>query len=173
MSGLTSNTHQNGHNGMSLGTRREHEGLRVVALANSPRMMREALERALDGVPGILIVDLDGNPEKVEELAQQIQVNWLIVTLEQGTAVSRRVRRLLHRIPGLSLLAVSPEGDRVEVLIEEEGQIRRFTYWGVRLTSLIALLRSTVSGAEFAHPPLPPLDFPDSSIVKNCQDLTN
>jgi hypothetical protein len=164
MNGLTSNGTQSGWN----------SGLRVVALANTPRLMREAMERALMDVPGILIVDLDGNPEKVEELSQQIQVNWLVVTLESGTTMSRRVRRLLHRIPTLSLLAVSPDGDRVEVLVEQDGQIHRYTYWGVRLTSLISLLRCSSDGIEGPYPPLPPMDFPNShSMLRNCKDIPN
>lgn len=106
---------------------RMHEGLRVVAVANSPRMMREALERALEGVPGILVVDLGGEPERAEELSRQIQVNWLVVTLEHGASMSRRIRRLLHRVPSLAILALSPDGDRVEMLVERGGQLRRFT----------------------------------------------
>lgn len=144
---------------------RMHEGLRVVAVANSPRMMREALERALEGVPGILVVDLGGEPERAEELSRQIQVNWLVVTLEHGASMSRRIRRLLHRVPSLAILALSPDGDRVEMLVERGGQLRRFTYWGVRLTSLIAILRYMDSGEEIAYPPFPQLESMESQAA--------
>jgi hypothetical protein len=148
MNGLTSDVLRDGFR--QDGSYRE--GLRVVAVANTPRLIREALERALDGVPGLLVVDLGGDPERAEELARQIQVNWLVVTLEPGAAMSRRVRRLLHRVPSLSILGLSAEGDRVEIVVDRGGQLRRYTYWGVRLSSLIGILRGAEKAEERLYP---------------------
>jgi hypothetical protein len=115
----------------------------LIILNNEPRMMREMLQRALDSTTGFIVVDQCSDLNQMSELLQQVQLDWLVVTLGPDGTISREAITLLKRTPSLSLMALSPDGVRAEVLIKcgREQEINAFHLIEIRLTALVSILR--------------------------------
>ena len=114
----------------------------LIVLANEPRMMRDLLQRALDGTPGLIVVDQATDLNRLGELFQQVQLDWLVVTLSADGQIGREAQLYFRRIPTLSLLALSADGSRAEVLLKNAGQeVYTFSLIEITLTALVSILR--------------------------------
>jgi hypothetical protein len=114
----------------------------LIVLANEPRMMREMLQRALDSAPGCIVVDQCADLVHLNDLIQQVQLDWLVVSLGSDGEIAREALSCMKRTPTLSLMALSPDGARVEVLIRTGGQeITCFSLIEITLTALVSILR--------------------------------
>jgi hypothetical protein len=105
-------------------------------------MMREMLQRALDGTPGCIVVDQCADLHQLNDLFQQVQLDWLVVPLSMDGEIAREALAFMKRTSSLSLLALAPDGARAEVLIRTVGQeIVCFSLIEITLTALISILR--------------------------------
>jgi hypothetical protein len=114
----------------------------LIALANEPRMLREMLHRALDNTPGVIVVEQSSDLQRLVDIFQQVQMDWLVVTLDEEERLPRQAFLLLNRIPSLSLLAISMDGSHIEVHIKTpEHRVLRYVLEEITLTTLISILR--------------------------------
>jgi hypothetical protein len=115
----------------------------LIILNNEPRMMREMLQRALDQTPGVIVVDQGADLTRLSDLLQQVQLDWLVVTLGPDGAIGREALICMKRTPSLSLLALSPDGVSAEVLLKRAGsqEVIAFHLIEIRLTALVSILR--------------------------------
>jgi DNA-binding NarL/FixJ family response regulator len=114
----------------------------LIALANEPRMLREMLHRALDNTPGVIVVEQTGDLQRLTEIFRQVQIDWLVVTLDDEARIPRQAFLLLNRIAPLSLLAISMDGSRIIVHLKTlERGVRKYLLEEIPLATLIAILR--------------------------------
>jgi len=114
----------------------------LIVLANEPRMMRDMLARALDGTPGLIVVDHCAALENLSDLFQQVQLDWLVVTLNTDGEIALDAQIYLRRTPTLSVVALSPDGARAEVLLKDAAQVvLSFSLIEITLTALVSILR--------------------------------
>lgn len=113
----------------------------LIVLANEPRMLREMLQRALDSTPGFIVVDQNADLHQLSDLLQQVQLDWLVVTLGADGDVAREVFTWLKRSPTLSVLALAADGAGGVVFIKTaEQDVQRFTLIEMTLTVLVSIL---------------------------------
>ncbi len=110
----------------------------LIILNNEPRMLREMLQHALEQIPGFIIV----HPEaQLNGLFQQVQIDWLVVTLGKNAEVPREAYLWMRRTPTLSLLALAPDGALAEVRLKFAGRVLKFSFPELTLTNLVTILR--------------------------------
>jgi len=115
----------------------------LIALANEPRMVREMLHQALSVLPGIIVVEQTGDLTQLSELFQQVQIDWLVVTLGDDRKLPRPVQTLFSRIPVLSVMALSGDGSRVEIRRKTAKRgVLEYVLEDVSLAEVITLLRN-------------------------------
>lgn len=113
----------------------------LVILANEPRMLREMLQRALDSTPGFIVVDQNADLHQLSDLLQQVQLDWLVVSLGTEGEIAREALAWLKRSPSLSLLALAADGARGEVFIKTGGhEVLKFSLLEMTLTTLVSIL---------------------------------
>lgn len=88
----------------------------IILLANQPRMMREMLHRVLKRYPQTHYVFEYENGEDLPELLDSIHAQWLVVSLEEGGNLPQGVERVMLEHPDLDVLAVSEDGDYLEII---------------------------------------------------------
>jgi hypothetical protein len=104
-------------------------------------MLREMLQRALDSTPGFIVVDQNADLHQLSDLLQQVQLDWLVVTLGAEGEIAREALVWLKRSPSLSLLALAADGDRGEVFIKSgELEVQKFSLLEMTLTTLVSIL---------------------------------
>lgn len=113
----------------------------LIVLANEPRMLREMLQRALDGTPGFIVVDQNADLHQLSDLLQQVQLDWLVVTLGGGGEIAREALTWLKRSPSLSLLALTPDGAQGEVFVKTvKYEVLKFSLLELTLATLVSIL---------------------------------
>ncbi|RIK39815.1 MAG: hypothetical protein DCC55_16900 [Chloroflexi bacterium] len=113
----------------------------LIILANEPRMLREMLQRALDGTPGFIVVDQNAELHQLADLLQQVQLDWLVVTLGADGEIEREALAWLKRTPSLSLLALTADGSMGEIFLKtSEQEVLKFTLIEISLTALLTIL---------------------------------
>jgi DNA-binding NarL/FixJ family response regulator len=115
----------------------------LIVLANEPRMLRDMLQRALDGTPGFIVVDQTEDLSQLNTLFQQVQIDWLVVTLGRDGEISREAQHCFKRTPSLSLLALSSDASRADVFVRtsKQGGVLKFSLIELTLMALVAILR--------------------------------
>jgi hypothetical protein len=113
----------------------------LVILANEPRMLREMLQRALDSTPGFIVVDQNADLHLLSSLLQQVQLDWLVVTLGADGEIAREALTWLKRSPSLSLLALATDGARGDIFVKTaELEVLKFSLFELTLTTLVSIL---------------------------------
>ena len=110
----------------------------LIILNNDPRMLCDMLRHALEQIPGFIVVHQEN---QLNGLFQQVQVDWLVVTLGKNAEVPRDAYLWMRRIPTLSLLALAPDGTLAEVRLKFAGRVLKFSFSELTLTALVAILR--------------------------------
>ena len=93
----------------------EHELMRIVVLANQPRMFREMLHRALGQIPGAQLILETEDPLQVPSILSRFQTDWPIVSLNSEDELPKSVKKAIKEHPALSVLGFSEDSSRVEV----------------------------------------------------------
>src|SRR5262249_21992068 len=114
----------------------------LIVLANEPRLLREMLRRALDRTPGVIVVEESSDLNKLAEIFRQVQIDWLVITLNGDQRLTAQAHQLLTRLPSLSLLALAVDGSRLEVRIHAyQRGILKYLLEDISLTTLLSILR--------------------------------
>jgi hypothetical protein len=126
-------------------------------------MLREMLRRALDAIPGLIVVEETMAPLERSTLFHQVQIDWLVVSLEENERLPRAALLLFNQIPCLSLLALSLDGSRVEIWLKTtQSGVLKLSLENVALPELVTLLQYKVGDAQ-----LPPALFRPSNSPSN------
>lgn len=130
--------------------RNEHEPMRIVVLANQPRMFRELLHRALGQIPGAQLILETEDPLQVPGILSRVQTDWLVVSLNSEDELPKSVRKAIEEHPALSVLGFSEDSSRVEVQkkMHEKGNRTRRSYAleNVSLPELLSILENDQAG---------------------------
>jgi DNA-binding NarL/FixJ family response regulator len=114
----------------------------LIVLANEPRMLRDMLQRALDNTPGFIVVDQTDDLNQLTALFQQVQIDWLVVTLDRDGNITREAQTCFKRIPSLSLLALAADAARADVFLKTTRQgVLKFSLIEMTLAALVSILR--------------------------------
>ena len=96
-------------------TNHKGEQIRVILLANQPRMLREMLHRALEKLPGVrLILETDA-PRQIPSILDRVAPDWLITTLTPEAQLPEAVAEAIEHNPSVSVLGLSADGSKVEI----------------------------------------------------------
>jgi len=111
-----------------------------IVLANQPRLLREMLGRVFSMTPGLQVVAEVDDPNYLSEIIDQVQVNWLIVTLGSDGAPPQ----ISNRPKGssvFSLMAISPDGKQIEVhTTTTDGNLQSYILYDISLAVLLSIL---------------------------------
>jgi hypothetical protein len=110
----------------------------LIILNNEPRMLREMLQHALEQIPGFIVVHQEA---QLNGLLQQVQIDWLVVTLGKNAEVPRDAYLWMRRTPTLSLLALAPDGELAEVRLKYADRVLKFSFSELTLSTLVAILQ--------------------------------
>ncbi|HXF63160.1 MAG TPA: hypothetical protein VNK95_16155 [Caldilineaceae bacterium] len=115
----------------------------VIVVANRPRIFRELLHRALaDSSERFQVLEV-GLESDLSKTLRAIKADWLIVTTDDDHTLSNQVQSVLNAQPSLSAVAVSPDGNRVEVLEASRSGRARRVYHNISLAELVSVLSTT------------------------------
>jgi hypothetical protein len=104
-------------------------------------MLREMLHRVLDNTRGVIVVEAESGLSRVREVFRQVQIDWLVVNLTQDGRLPQQAHQLLHHVATLSLLALSQDGNQLDIRLKtEEGKITRYNLMDVTLAGLLSIL---------------------------------
>jgi len=95
--------------------RRAPQKFNVILLANQPRMMREIMHRALKKFPETHYIFEFGDAENLRDLVDMLDARWLVVSRNLKGQLSPDVEEVMRQHPGLHVMAVSKDGDYVDV----------------------------------------------------------
>ncbi len=122
----------------------EQEPIRVVLLANQPRMFREMLHRALDKIPGSQLILETERPQQVLSILARVEADWLIVTLTAKGKLPKLVEEAIEQNPSLSVLGFSEDIGHVEVQMKmhsnEDRERRHYLLKNISLLELLSIL---------------------------------
>jgi len=90
------------------------EAKRIV-LANEPRLFRDMLQRALEGIPGLEVVAQVADTEDLWHALEQSRAEWIVVSLTPGGKLPAVTEVLLIRYPSLCILGVAADGSRAQI----------------------------------------------------------
>jgi len=124
-------------------TNNHNNPLRIIVLANQPRMLREMLHRALDKTPNVRLVLETDTPNQIPNLLNRVQADWLIASLDNEEELPPAVEEALEENPSLSVLGLSADGSHVEVQhAEDDGshEQKRFSLANITLSDLMDIL---------------------------------
>ncbi|MFZ1768120.1 MAG: hypothetical protein WAU00_02920 [Caldilinea sp.] len=96
-------------------THRNQQTANIILLTNRPRMMREMMHRALKKLPETHYVFEFGEHENLRELVDILNARWLVVSRNYKGQLSPDVEEVMRQHPGLHVMAVSNDGDYVDV----------------------------------------------------------
>ncbi|MBZ5641209.1 MAG: hypothetical protein LAO19_00470 [Acidobacteriia bacterium] len=88
-----------------------NQNVRVV-VANRPRLMRELVLETIAEHPDIQIVAELHNEEEIVHIVEGTHPDVLIIALDDSNTRPTICDTLLHRYPGLRILALAPERNR-------------------------------------------------------------
>ena len=121
------------------------EVVRVVLLANQPRMLREMLHRALLKTPGLQLVFEVEEPDLIARVLDHIDADWLITSLTSEQKLQSTVQQALEQKPSLSIIGVSEDGSHVEVYMPVQNEVRHdrrhYSLNNISLANLLSILR--------------------------------
>jgi hypothetical protein len=104
-------------------------------------MLRDMLHRVLDNTRGVIVVEAESGLSRVREVFRQVQIDWLVVNLTQDGRLPQQAHQLLHHVATLSLLALSQDGNQLDIRLKtEEGKITRYNLMDVTLAGLLSIL---------------------------------
>lgn len=115
----------------------------VIVVANRPRIFRELLHRALaDSSERFQVLEVGAEAELAKTL-KTIKADWLIVSTDDDHTLSNQTQSVLNAQPSLSAVAVSPDGNRIEVLEASRSGRARRVYHNISLAELVSVLSTT------------------------------
>lgn len=100
---------------MNSQTRSSSSSPAIILLANRPRFMREMMCRALRKHPKTHYVFAFEDGEDLAILLDAVNARWLVISLEEDGNLGEAARTALHSHPELNVMAVSRDGDFLEV----------------------------------------------------------
>lgn len=122
----------------------EQEPIRVVLLANRPRMFREMLHRALDRIPGAQLILETERPQQVPGILARVEADWLIITLTAQGKLPKPVEEAIEQNPSLSVLGFSEDTGHVEVQMKvhsnKDRERRHYSLNDISLLELLSIL---------------------------------
>ena len=86
-----------------------------IILANKPRLLREMLERVLAKVDDLEIAGQAMNLAELLWLVEQMEPEWVIVSLTDHGNIPGTVKSLLNRYPAVYILGIALDGSQVRV----------------------------------------------------------
>lgn len=118
--------------------------LKVILLANQPRMMRETLHRVLEMTPDMRLVLETDEPKRIPRILDRVQTDWLIATLTEDEKLPEAVQTALEANPSVSVIGISADGSHVEVRGAENGEGKRerlrYSLENITLAELLKIL---------------------------------
>ena len=96
-------------------TNNQLDPIRIIVLANQPRMLREMLHRALDRSPQVRLVLETDSPNQISNILDRVQADWLVTSLDQEEQLSEAAEEAMEQNPSLSVMGLSADGSHVEV----------------------------------------------------------
>jgi len=85
-----------------------------VVLANESRLLREMLERVIKKVPDLEVVGHSADPARLPSLLEEIDAQWVIVSLLPNGKIPAVADSLLAEHPSLRVLAVAVDGSQMK-----------------------------------------------------------
>jgi hypothetical protein len=112
----------------------------TIVVANRPRIFRELLYHALATSSDQFEVQAVSADPEIAKAVRSLGAQWLIVTSDDNHSLPPPTQSLLNSLPGLSLIAMSQDGSRLEVLAAgPEGRQHR-VYNNISLAHLVSVL---------------------------------
>jgi DNA-binding NarL/FixJ family response regulator len=121
-----------------------NEQVKIILLANQPRMLREMLHRALDRTPDVRLVLETDKPNQIPRILDRVRADWLIASLNEDEQLPRPVQEAIQQNPSVSVLGLSADGSHVEVRGAvshgESSEGRRYSLENISLSELLTIL---------------------------------
>jgi chemotaxis response regulator CheB len=117
-----------------------------VLVANGPRLFRELVVSTLSKHSGIKIVGEAKNEKDVPSLVAETKPNVLLVALDESRRRPSMCDQLLHKFPGLRIVAVAPNTN-LGILYWASLKIHSTTM-GTSKNVLLKVMRDSVSRTE-------------------------
>jgi DNA-binding NarL/FixJ family response regulator len=121
-----------------------NEQIKIILLANQPRMLREMLHRALDKTPDVRLVLETDKPKRIPKILDRVRADWLITSLDEEDQLPQPVREAIEQNPSVSVLGLSADGSHVEVrgARSDDGnrEGRRYSLENISLAELLTIL---------------------------------
>ncbi len=125
--------------------RTEEEPVRVVLLANQPRMFREMLHKALAKNPRLQLVFEIDEVDLISRTLKSVDADWLITTLTSDQELHSTAQKALAQNPALSIIGISADGSHVEIYERAHGdtthKVRRESFDNISLYQLLSILQ--------------------------------
>jgi DNA-binding NarL/FixJ family response regulator len=115
-----------------------------IVVANSPRLFRQLVRRALGAIADWEVVGVAANPIELAHLVEYADPDWLIASLEIDGRLPTMVESLLARFPSVSVLGIALDGSRVK--IRRMGWREEETLTDATFDELVSALRRGCGG---------------------------
>lgn len=110
-----------------------------IILVTEPRLIQEAVKRAITKTPGLEIVAEVGCLEDLQAAFQSTPADWVILFALPGQETPEPVARLLGAYPSVRFLAIASDGSRVRL---EWVEFHAQALDHLTLTGLVAVLNN-------------------------------
>jgi hypothetical protein len=115
----------------------------TIVVANRPRIFRELLHHALATSSDQFEVRAVNAEPDILKTVRNLPAHWLIVTSDDNHNLPTAAQSLLNSQSDLSLIAVSQDGSRLEVLAAGPDGRDRHVYHNISLAQLVSVLSTT------------------------------
>ena len=95
----------------------------TVLVANQPRLVRELVLAVLRDAPQVEVVGEVEDYESIRGIVQEVQPDFLLLTLEEHSDRPNAYDAILETAPTLKILAIAPDRDE-SVLLWKQGGVR-------------------------------------------------
>ena len=119
-----------------------------IVVANKQRLLRQMLRRVIEKTPDFQVVGEISGLTRLPEYVDQVDAQWVIVSLESDGNMPEEIETLLAQYPTVRVLAVASDGSHVKVKWVETHEE---DLDNLSLGALVAALRKQSPWQSHAH----------------------